>query len=263
MADTADVLFEQQDSLGILTFNRPQRLNALSGEIVSASLEIIERISASRSVRALIITGAGRGFCSGADLGADRALEGTAGKLGDGMRNGINKLILAICNAPFPVVTAVNGSAAGAGVGIALAGDFLIASESMRLLLTFSRIGMGLDAGTSWFLSHLLGTKRAAAVSMLIEPIDATRALDWGIAYSIASDEHLVADATEFATRLSNGPTRAFAAQKRQYQLAQTMTLQETLDMEAGVQDELVASNDLKEGIAAFRERRDAHYTGT
>lgn len=263
MADNADVLFGQQDNLGILTFNRPQRRNAMSGEIVSASLEIIERISASRSVRALVITGAGPGFCSGADLGADQSLEGTAGQLGDGMRNGINKLILAICNAPFPVVTAVNGSAAGAGVGIALAGDFLIASESMRLLLTFSRIGMGLDAGTSWFLSHLLGTKRAAAVSMLIEPIDAARALDWGIAYSIASDENLVAEATEFATRLSNGPTRAFAAQKRQYQLAQTMTLQETLDMEAGVQDELIASNDLKEGIAAFRDKREANYTGT
>lgn len=125
MADTADVLFEQQDSLGILTFNRPQRLNALSGDIVSASLEIIERISASRSVRALIITGAGRGFCSGADLGADRALEGTAGKLGEGMRNGINQLILAIWNSPFPVVTAVNGSAAGGQ-------DELVASNDLK-----------------------------------------------------------------------------------------------------------------------------------
>ena len=101
MADTSDVLFEQQDNLGILTFNRPQRRNAMSGEIVSESLEIIERISASRSVRALLITGAGPGFFSGADLGADQGVEGTTGKLGDGIRNGINKLILAICNAPF------------------------------------------------------------------------------------------------------------------------------------------------------------------
>ena len=263
MTDPADVLFEQRDQLGILTFNRPERRNALSGDIVSKSLEIIERISTRRSVRALMITGAGRGFCSGADLGTDQALEGTAGELGDAMRNGINKLILAICNAPFPVVTAVNGSAAGAGVGIALAGDFLFASESMRLLLTFSRIGMGLDAGTSWFLSQLLGTKRAVAVSMLIEPIDAQRALNWGIAHSVVSDANLVSEATEFSTRLSNGPTRAYAAQKRQYQLAQTMTLEATLDMEAGVQDELVASNDLKEGIAAFREKREPNYTGT
>ena len=263
MANTKDVLFEQHDNLGILTFNRPQRLNALSGEIISESLEIVERVSVDRSVRALLITGAGRGFCSGADLGPDQALENTAGELGEAMRNGVNKLVLAICNAPFPVVTAVNGSAAGAGVGIALAGDFLIASESMRLLLTFSRIGMGLDAGTSWFLSQLLGTKRAAAISMLIEPIDAKRALEWGIAYSVASDANLMAEAAEFATRLSNGPTKAFAAQKRQYQLAQTMTLQETLDMEADVQDELIASHDLKEGIAAFRAKRQAKYTGT
>jgi 2-(1,2-epoxy-1,2-dihydrophenyl)acetyl-CoA isomerase len=263
MADTNSVLFETQDNLGILTFNRPQRLNALTEEIISESLDLVEQVSSERSVRALMITGAGRGFCSGADLGTDQALEDTAGELGEAMRNGINKLVLAICNAPFPVVTAVNGAAAGAGVGIALAGDFLIASESMRLLLTFSRIGMGLDAGNSWFLSQLLGTKRAVAVSMLVEPIDAKRALEWGIAYSIASDAKLVAEATEFATRLSNGPTKAFAAQKRQYQLAQNMTLQETLDMEATVQDELVASNDLNEGIAAFREKRPAKYTGT
>ena len=263
MPKNNDVLFEKKDNLGILTFNRPQRLNALSGNVVRGSLEIIEDLSRNRSVRGLVITGAGRGFCSGADLGPDRALESTAGSLGDGMRNGINKLIMAICNTPFPVVSAVNGPAAGAGVGIALAADFLVASESMRLLLTFSRIGMGLDAGTSWFLSHLLGTKRAAAVSMLIEPIDAQKALEWGIAWCVASDETLMAEATGLATRLSEGATLAYAAQKKQYRFAQTMTLEETLDREADVQDELVRSNDLKEGIAAFRESRPAIYTGT
>ena len=263
MPETHDVLFETQDDVGILTFNRPQRLNALSGNIVRGSLEIIEGLSRERSVRALVLTGAGRGFCSGADLGPDRGLEKTAGSLGDGMRTGINKLVMAICNAPFPVVSAVNGPAAGAGVGIALAADFLVASESMRLLLTFSRIGMGLDAGTSWFLSHMLGQKRAAAVSMLIEPIDARKALEWGIAWSVASDETLMTEATVLATRLSVGATLAYAAQKKQYRLAQTMTLEETLDREADVQDELVKSNDLKEGVAAFREGRPANYTGT
>ena len=152
---------------------------------------------------------------------------------------------------------------AGAGVGIALAADFLVASESMRLLLTFSRIGMGLDAGTSWFLSHLLGTKRAAAVSMLVEPIDAQKALEWGIAWSVATDDDLLPEATGLATRLSEGATLAYAAHKKQYRLAQCQTLEESLDWEAGVQDELIKSNDLKEGIAAFREGRAANYTGT
>ena len=263
MSDNNEILFEKHDNVGILTLNRPERLNALSGNVTQGSLQIIEQLSADRSVRALIITGAGRGFCSGADLGADRPLENTAGSLGDGMRSGINKLIMAICKAPFPVVSAVNGPAAGAGVGIALAADFLIASESMRLLLTFSRIGMGLDAGTSWFLSHLLGTKRAAAVSMLIEPIDAKKALDWGIAYSVATDANLMTEATELAQRLANGATRAYAAHKEQYRLAHTMTLEQALDHEADVQDELIKSNDLREGIAAFREGRPANYTGT
>ncbi|MFQ5382129.1 MAG: enoyl-CoA hydratase/isomerase family protein [Dehalococcoidia bacterium] len=263
MTDRKDVLFERRDALGILTLNRPERLNALSGDMVTGCLEIIGELSRDRSARALLITGAGRGFCSGADLGEEQPLEGTAGRLGEGMRTGINRLIMAIGEAPFPVVTAVNGPAAGAGVGIALAADFLVASQSMRLLLTFSRIGMGLDAGTSWFLSNLLGTKRAAAVSMLIEPIDAQKALDWGIAWSVAPDESLLKEATALATRLSRGATLAYAAQKKQIRLARTLSLEEALDLEADVQDELVRSNDLKEGIAAFREGRDATYTGT
>lgn len=263
MSDRSDVLFERREDVGFLTFNRPERLNALSAGITRDSLEIIEDLSRHRSVRALVITGAGRGFCSGADLGADQPLEASAGRLGDGMRQGINRLILAIADAPFPVVAAVNGPAAGAGVGIALAADFLVASESMRLLLTFSRIGMGLDAGTSWFLAHLLGTKRAAAVSMLIEPIDAQKAYDWGLAWSVVPDEALLREATALAQRLSEGATLAYAAQKRQLRRALEVDLAEALDLEAEVQDELIRSNDLRAGIVAFREGRTARYTGT
>lgn len=263
MTERNEVLFERRENVGILTFNRPERLNALSAGITRGSLEIIEDLSRHRSVRALLITGAGRGFCSGADLGAEQPLEASAGRLGEGMRQGINRLILAIVEAPFPVVAAVNGPAAGAGVGIALAADFLVASESMRLLLTFSRIGMGLDAGTSWFLPHLLGAKRAAAVSMLIEPIDAQRALAWGLAWSVASDERLMEEATALAKRLSEGATLAYAAQKRQLRASLSVSLEEALGLEADVQDELIRSNDLKAGIAAFREGRAANYTGT
>lgn len=263
MSENNDLIFEQKDDVGILTFNRPERLNALSGGIVGGSIDILDDLSKTRSVRALIITGAGRGFCSGADLGSDSPLEASAGVLGDRVRSGINRLILAINDAPFPVVSAVNGPAAGAGVGIALSADFLIASESMRLLLTFSRIGMGLDAGNSWFLAHLLGRKRAAAVSMLVEAIDAQRAKEWGIAWSVVPDEELMNEAMTLATRLSKGATLAFAAQKKQLRAALEMTLAEALDAEAAVQDELIKTDDLKEGIAAFRERRPANYSGS
>lgn len=259
------VLFEKVGNVGVLTFNRPDRLNALSEEMVTDTLTIMGRLAGDNSVRALVITGAGRGFCSGADLAGgdgDMRLEDSAGSLGDVMKNGLNRLIQAITEAPFPVIAAVNGPAAGAGVGFALAADFMIASQSMKLLLTFSRIGMGLDGGTSWFLSRLLGSRRAAAISMLVEPIDARKAEAWGIACSVASDEALLPEAMNLAKRLGDGPTLAFAAQKKQLREALEIPLIEALEREADVQDVLIRSDDLKEGIAAFREGRPPRYKG-
>ncbi|MDP6024683.1 MAG: enoyl-CoA hydratase-related protein [Pseudomonadales bacterium] len=260
-----DILYEQTGDVGVLTLNRPERLNALSGDMVVGALQTLNKIAAEGSARALVITGAGRGFCSGADLAGglgDSRLEDSAGHLGDGMRQGINPLIQGIVEAPFPVIAAVNGPAAGAGVGIALAADFMIASESMQLLLTFSRIGMGLDAGTSWFLSRQLGMRRATAISMLVEPIDASKAEQWGLAWSATADKDLMPETMKLANQLATGPTHAFAAQKRQIREAKEITLAEALDREADVQDELIKSEDLKEGITAFRERRQAIYSG-
>jgi len=262
MTEYQDLSFDKHDDVGILKLDREQRLNSLSRPMIMGALEILTTLSRDRSVRALVITGAGRGFCSGADLGDDTRLEDMAGSLGEGMKNGLNRLIMAICNAPFPVVSAVNGPAAGAGVGLALSADFLIAAESMRLLLTFSRIGMGLDGGTSWFLSHLLGQKRATAVSMLVEPITAQRAMDWGIAWSVVADEDVMTEAMGLASRLAEGATLAYAAQKKQLCSAMNMTLQEALDAEADVQDALIKTDDLKEGVLAFREGRPANYSG-
>ncbi|MDY7105981.1 MAG: enoyl-CoA hydratase-related protein [Actinomycetota bacterium] len=263
-----DVRFERvgvDGEVGVLTFDRPERRNALSGAMLESSLRIVTDVSADRSVRALVITGAGQGFCSGADLAASGGprLEDQGGRLGDSMRATLNPLVLAICDAPFPVVAAVNGAAAGAGVGLALAADFLVASESMRLLLTFSRIGMGLDGGTSWFLARQLGLRRATAVSMLIEPITAELALDWGLALRVAPDDGLVDEAVSFAAELAAGPTLAYAAQKRQLREAMEIPLAEALDREASVQDRLVQTHDLTEGVAAFRDGRPARYRGS
>jgi len=229
-----ELLFERVGDVGVLTLNRPGRLNALSTSMIEEVLKTMRTLSEECSLRALVITGAGRGFCSGADLAGgdgDQRLEDSAGSLGKTMRQGLNPLLMAITEAPFPIVAAVNGPAAGAGVGIALAADFMIASSTMQLLLTFSRIGMGLDGGTSWFLSRQLGQRRAAAISMLVEPITAEDAKDWG-------------------------------AQKRQLREALEIPLAEALDREAEVQDGLIKTQDLKEGIASFRERRPAKYLG-
>jgi len=260
-----ELLFERVGDVGVLTLNRPGRLNALSTSMIEEVLKTMRTLSEECSLRALVITGAGRGFCSGADLAGgdgDQRLEDSAGSLGKTMRQGLNPLLMAITEAPFPIVAAVNGPAAGAGVGIALAADFMIASSTMQLLLTFSRIGMGLDGGTSWFLSRQLGQRRAAAISMLVEPITAEDAKDWGLAWSIASPETLMPEALALAERLASGPTLAFAAQKRQLREALEIPLAEALDREAEVQDGLIKTQDLKEGIASFRERRPARYLG-
>jgi 2-(1,2-epoxy-1,2-dihydrophenyl)acetyl-CoA isomerase len=261
----SDLLFEKVGEVGIMTLNRPRRLNALSESMIDEALKTLRTLSENCGVRALVITGAGRGFCSGADLAGgegDVRLEDSAGTLGTTMREGLNPFLLAITQAPFPVIAAVNGPAAGAGVGIALAADFMIASTTMQLLLTFSRIGMGLDGGTSWFLSRQLGQRRAAAISMLVEPIKPDDAKQWGLAWSVASPEALMPEAMELAERLASGPTLAFAAQKRQLSDALEIPLSEALDREAAVQDELITTQDLREGIAAFREGRTANYLG-
>ncbi len=259
------ITFEQVDDLGRITFNDPDTRNALSASMMNEALDVISRLSADRSVRALVLTGQGKGFCSGANLSPspNGGLEDQGGSLGDAMRASLNPLVMAIVEAPFPVIAAVNGAAAGAGVGLALAADFLIASESMQLLLTFSRIGMGLDAGTSWFLAHHLGLRRATAVSLLVEPITATKALEWGLAHEIAPDDELVARSMAFGHQLASGPTLAYAAQKRQLRQGLEMSLVDALDSEAGVQDRLVLSSDLREGVAAFRERRAPNFGGS
>lgn len=262
MTSSNDILFEQKGGVGVLTLNRPDRLNSLSNQMVVTASGIVSKLVAERSVRALVVTGAGRGFCSGADLATDTRFEDSAGRLADQMRGGLNRFVLQLVEAPFPVICAVNGPAAGAGVGIALAGDFLVAAESMKLLLSFARIGMGLDGGTSVFLPELIGRKRAAAAAMLMEPIDAALAQEWGIAWKVAPDEQLMDIALELAERLAQGAPLAFAAIKRQMKLSRQMSLQEALDYEAGVQGELIATEDLKEGVAAFRDRRPAQFRG-
>lgn len=261
------VTYEQRETIGILTFNRPERLNAISGGMIGRSVELIDRLTRERSVRALIVTGAGRGFCSGADLSGDRRagdkpLEDAGDDLADAMRRGLNPLLVKMTQAPFPIVTALNGPAAGAGVGLALAGDFLIAAQSSKLLLTFSKIGMGLDAGTSWFLPRLLGEKQAMAVCMLAEPLNATDLLEQGIAHSVVADEDLFSHALGLARQIAQGAPLAYAQIKQQLRRGLETTLEEALDAEADVQGALIKTNDMREGVSAFREKRPPVFRG-
>jgi len=264
---TDQVIFESRGDVGVLTLNNPARLNAISVKMMSEALALVERLSRARSVRALVITGAGPGFCVGADLspGDSRGrvgLEKTGSQLTDDMRRSLNPLVVAITEASFPVVAALNGAAAGAGVGLALACDLIVAARSAQLLLAFSRIGMGLDAGTSWFLAHTLGHKRAVALAMLAEPLTSANMLELGIAWQLADDDQILVASIDLAERLARGPTRALAEQKRQLRLAHEWTLSACLDAEALVQSRLVQTDDAAEGIAAYRGKRIPRFNG-
>lgn len=262
MAEDVGIIFERDGPIGILTLNRPERLNSLSRPMVGKAVELLQSLGEQGEVRALILTGAGRGFCSGADLGQDAQIEGKTGSVADEIKGGLNRLVSAIADTPFPVITAVNGAAAGAGAGIALAGDILIGAESMRLLLTFAKIGMGLDGGTSAFLTAAIGPRRALAAAMLADPIDAQRARDWGLAWSIVPDAELMPAAKALARRLADGPPLALAAMKKQLRFAQFNTLPDILDNEAEVQASLIQTDDVKEGVTAWRERRTTAFAG-
>jgi 2-(1,2-epoxy-1,2-dihydrophenyl)acetyl-CoA isomerase len=259
---TDELLFERRGDVGVMTLNRPDRLNALTTGMMARAAEVLADLAAEGSVRCLVLTGAGRGFCSGADLGGESRLEDSAGRLSGQMKSGLNKVIAGVRGAAFPVVTAVNGPAAGAGVGLALAGDFLVAAESMSLFLSFARIGMGLDGGVSYFLPRLVGPQRAMASAMLMQPIGAAEAQAMGLAWNVVPDDRLQDEALALAGRLAAGPPLAFRQIKRQLLQSWSLSLDEALDLEANVQGELVGTEDMREGVAAYRQKRPARFTG-
>lgn len=254
------ILFEVNAGVGVLTLNSPERLNALSQDMILAMRELIE--GRRDELRALIVTGAGRAFCSGADLAPDADLEQYAATLAESLKAGINRVILALADAPFPVIAAVNGVVAGAGVGVALAADLVLVSRSTKMVVTFTNLALAMDAGVSWFLAHVLGQKRALALSLLAEPVSSAQMVEWGLAYRCVEDGTVLDEALALAQRLALGPPLALAAQKRQLRQALTSTLADTLAAEADLQQTLMQSDDVKEGLAAFRGKRRPHFQG-
>jgi len=257
-----DLLIEQNDGLLSLTLNRPEQMNAMSGEMVQGATVAVMDVVENKSARAILLTGRGRGFCAGADLsggGLTNARETIEGR----MMAGINRLILAIREVPVPVVVALNGAAAGAGCGLALSGDMIIAGQSGKLLTAFARIGAVLDGGMSWSLTNKLGPARAMGMAMLADQaIDAQTAKDWGLVWDVVEDDALMDEATKLARRLATGPTVALGLIKRQIALAQTGSMADTLRFEAACQGQAFKTDDFPEGVAAFQEKRKANFEG-
>lgn len=254
------VLSERRGSIAILTLNNPERYNALGGSLLNDLNAALDEVLCEPRARAVVLTGAGKGFCSGAQFGGDTF--GAGEGIAERMRGSINPVIEKIRNLPIPVVVAMNGAAAGAGVGIALAGDIVIAARSARFILSFVRLGAALDGGTSLFLQRSIGAARARALALLGEPLAAEMAAQWGLIWKAVDDADLLNEAMAVAQKLADGPPVSLGLIKGQIEAAWNSSLASTLDDEASSQARAFVTEDLREGAAAFVQKRPARFTG-
>lgn len=252
---------ERDGPLTTITLNRPERLNAMPPQMADEIGQVFYDLG---DARAVLITGEGKGFCSGADLSArssDNPLTGKGGSH-EALINHYNPAISHLIRADVPVICAVNGPAAGVGCSLALAADFTIAGRSAYFLQAFVNIGLVPDGGSTWLLARAIGRARATRMIMLGEKIGAEQAEDWGLIYKCVDDELLMDEARALATKLANGPTFALAQMKRNLATALDGSLQQVLLAEAEAQRLAGASEDAKEGGKAFLEKRKAVFKG-
>lgn len=258
--DEAPVRFETDGAVATITLNRPDVLNALDATLTRALLGAVRCAGADESVRAVIVTGAGRGFSSGADLASvSPALADDLGRL---LRENYHPLILALRGMPKPVICAVNGPAAGAGMSIALAGDIVLAARSAYFTQAFAKIGLVPDAGSTWMLPRRVGESRARALALLGERLDAEAARRAGLVWEVHDDEALLPAAHRLAAQLAERPTRALALIKEAFDGTMERSLEEQLEREASLQTLAGRTEDFREGVAAFLERRAPRFRG-
>jgi 2-(1,2-epoxy-1,2-dihydrophenyl)acetyl-CoA isomerase len=263
MAEPAPVLVERRGGLTLITLNRPDKLNSFNEAQHRALKTAIDAASADGTCRALILTGAGRGFCAGQDLG-DRVRPegGEAPDLGATLDAFYNPLIRAIRAMEKPIIAAVNGVAAGAGANLALACDLVIAAQSAKFIQSFAKIGLIPDSGGTWMLPRLVGEARAKALTMLAIPVSAEEAERTGMIYRAVEDASLMAEAIALGEALAAAPTRGLAETKTLIQQAFGIGLEAQLNAERDAQRRLGRSGDYAEGVRAFMEKRPAAFTG-
>lgn len=253
----------QDEGVATVTLNRPDRLNSFTSAMHEELAGALGTIADDADVRAVVLTGAGRGFCAGQDL-ADRAVssEGAAVDLGETVGRYWSPLIRRITSMDKPVVCAVNGVAAGAGASVALACDVVIAARSAKFIQSFANIGLIPDSGGTWALPRLVGQARALGLALIGEPLSAERAADWGLIWRCVDDDALIAEARTLAVKFAAGPTRGLAATKQLIRASFDHTLDEELEIERAAMRELGFTADYQEGVAAFTAKRPAVFTG-
>ncbi|MFP1646058.1 2-(1,2-epoxy-1,2-dihydrophenyl)acetyl-CoA isomerase PaaG [Pontitalea aquivivens] len=263
MTSSSTVLSSLEGGVLALTLNRPDKLNSLNEEMHLALREGIQRAHDNEAVRAVLLTGAGRGFCAGQDLtGRGEKRAGAPHDLGQSLETFYNPTIRMLRALKKPVVCAVNGVAAGAGANIALACDIVIAAKSAHFIQAFAKIGLVPDAGGSWILPRILGEARAKALALTGMPLAAETAADWGLIWKAFDDNELMNESRTLAQSLAAGPTLGLGLTKRLIQNAATANLDEQLDMERDYQRLAGNSNDYAEGVSAFLEKRRPAFIG-
>ncbi|RMD87729.1 MAG: 2-(1,2-epoxy-1,2-dihydrophenyl)acetyl-CoA isomerase [Alphaproteobacteria bacterium] len=256
------IAFESEGALAIITLDRPDKLNSFNEAMHRELAQALDRVEEG-DFRCLLLTGRGRGFCAGQDL-SDRLVQpGNApADLGYSLETWYNPLIRRLRALPMPVVCAVNGVAAGAGANIALACDIVLAARSAKFIEPFARLGLVPDSGGTWILPRLVGYARASGMALLGEPVDAETAERWGLIWKVIDDAALMDEARALAAHLATQPTAGLARTKRALLAAATNDLDTQLDLERDLQRESGYSEDYREGVAAFFEKRPPQFRG-
>jgi 2-(1,2-epoxy-1,2-dihydrophenyl)acetyl-CoA isomerase len=253
--------FRLEEGVARLTLNRPERLNAFNVQMHAEVADALSQIEADTTTRVLLLSGAGRAFCAGQDL-SERDVNAGPLDLGHTTGTYYNPLVRRLIALPLPVVCAVNGVAAGAGVNIALACDLVVARRSVKFVQAFAAIGLIPDAGGTWSLPHLVGQTRALGFTLMGEPLLADAAERWGLIWKAIDDEAFDAEVERIVSQLSHAPTLSLAASKRAIRGAWSATLDEQLEIERHLQRQCGLSEDYKEGVNAFKARRSPNFTG-
>lgn len=257
------IIYKHENGVARITLNRPERLNSFTAAMHQELKDALDQIEAHKDTRCLLLTGAGRGFCAGQDLNDRQVKAGSAPvDLGETIENLYNPLIRRINAMTFPTICAVNGVAAGAGANLALAFDFVLAGRSAKFIQSFSKIGLVPDSGGTYILPRLVGMARAKQLAMLGDALSAETAAEWGMIWRVVDDEKLDEEAGKISAYFATQPTKGLGSIKQALHASQSNDLDAQLDLERDLQRACGQSEDYREGVAAFLEKRSPVFKG-